>query len=741
MTAFFPSISTAQGFLRAVKLAWLLIGESISAGMASAQTSGDPHWAGVLKKRDWWRIASILFAALVASVGLTACSSAIPASDGLGLSSLWKGYVLAPARPDVMPVAVVSTSGDVAAASALVRPRAGVMSTLTHRPGGPTPVIVVDYGEDVGGTPSIEVESAQGHPTLHTAYSEGLPYLSPTGDDGPSQTPTASRSRYEDFRVTGPGTVSSGEIQGGERYELISLTTPGIVTLRRVSIRVSGLRVGPNAYRGWFLSSSPLLNRIWYAGSYTTQLDEVPPRSFRTFSFAASNSMSLVMDGAKRDRKVWAGDLTVEGPTIVSSTDGHAYFRDSLALLMSYQDSLGDEGGEVEPDGPIGTFPMSDDAFGGSPYSVSYSMDVILGLASYYRAMGDLAFVRNEWQNVTRELAWNRTLVDSRGLLVTDATNGRDWDYYDGAKTGAVTAYNAIYVEALRDAAELAKAQSRLGEAATYQAEADHVTAAINQYLWDPGLGAYMVSDSDPGAFAQDGNALAILDGIAPTNEVPTILATMHRLWTTPYGPQPFSVNSGNKTDISPYVTNLEVQARFSSGDTSGALALIEQLWAHMLQPGPYATGTMWEVVDSDGAPALGGFTSLAHGWASGPTPDLSAYVLGIQPRGAGYRTWAVAPQPGPLRWAEGQMPTPYGPIEVHWTTGPNGVFTLDLTSPSGTSGVATVPIPSASSTIAVDGHRVAGRFSTTMSGAVYATVPVRGGVRTHITVTPERPR
>ena len=49
----------------------------------------------------------------------------------------------------------------------------------------------------------------------------------------------------------------------------------------------------------------------------------------------------------------------------------------------------------------------------------------------------------------------------------------------------------------------------------------------MNQYLWDPTLGAYAVSDTMPGTVAQDGNSLAILYGIAPKSAVPAILAAM----------------------------------------------------------------------------------------------------------------------------------------------------------------------------------------------------------------------
>src|SRR5436190_9081141 len=79
-----------------------------------------------------------------------------------------------------------------------------------------------------------------------------------------------------------------------------------------------------------------------------------------------------------------------------------------------------------------------------------------------------------------------------------------------------------------------------------------------------------------------------------------------------------------------------------------------------------FITGTMWENIGPDGT-ATEARTSLAHGWASGPTPILTGYVLGVQPVEPGYQTFTVAPHPGSLRWAEGVVPTPYGRIGVRW--------------------------------------------------------------------------
>ena len=93
-----------------------------------------------------------------------------------------------------------------------------------------------------------------------------------------------------------------------------------------------------------------------------------------------------------------------------------------------------------------------------------------------------------------------------------------------------------------------------------------------------------------------------------------------------------------------PFVTTEEVAALFTTGATTQATALMRTLWGYMDRPGPDATGADWETVGADGAPAFGASTSLAHGWSSGATADLSSYVLGVQPSTPGFQTWSVTP-------------------------------------------------------------------------------------------------
>ena len=110
--------------------------------------------------------------------------------------------------------------------------------------------------------------------------------------------------------------------------------------------------------------------------------------------------------------------------------------------------------------------------------------------------------------------------------------------------------------------------------------------------------------------------------------------------------------------------------ARFATGDDARALELVRREWGWMLDPARGGPGTMWEAIGSWGS--IDGyekrFTSMAHGWSTGAAPALTAYVLGVRPTSPGYATFDVDPHRGDLGWAQGQVPTPHGPIRFAWS-------------------------------------------------------------------------
>jgi alpha-L-rhamnosidase len=84
----------------------------------------------------------------------------------------------------------------------------------------------------------------------------------------------------------------------------------------------------------------------------------------------------------------------------------------------------------------------------------------------------------------------------------------------------------------------------------------------------------------------------------------------------------------------------------------------------------------------------------------------LSGYVLGVRPVTPGFQTWIVQPQPGDLQWAEGQTPTPYGPIIVKWGQ-VSGRLIMEVDTPPGTSGTLAIPKAKAPGTVMLNGNPV----------------------------------
>ena len=91
-------------------------------------------------------------------------------------------------------------------------------------------------------------------------------------------------------------------------------------------------------------------------------------------------------------------------------------------------------------------------------------------------------------------------------------------------------------------------------------------------------------------------------------------------------------------------------------------------------------TGTLWET-------AAGGFDfgyagSLCHGWSALPVYIAKALMLGVKPLQAGWKQIAITPDCCGLDFASGAVPTPYGNIEVSFTSDGSKIKTLKVRCP-----------------------------------------------------------
>ena len=792
------------------------------------------------------------------------------------------------------PIKVVSTSGNVTNAEALVEDHEGY-ATLTMVQGSPAPQIILDYGRDVGGLPVFEVTSISGTPKLQAIYSESRQYLLPDGDaaaPGVPQNPEVAQpevsfvgdaagadlSRVDTYPLSRPGLIVNRLIQGGERFQIITLAAPGSVTLRQVGVQAKFFIPERDINSGFLRCSDPALNEIWHLGSKAVELCSVPARSlpttwtvtaqgvkvpgneftgyqggaawtdytatfdvrvvsnetawlvratafdgFRvvlaadndtlgiskpntlraysqatktalgeatladikpgswhnirnvlsgntieiyldnqlvltlnvagvpglfgplaagTVSFgndqgaeglfrnlvvtdpsqnvlyqatltdpsildqfaAGTNVLPSIMDGGKRDRNDFTGDIGISGLTLLYSTFAREYLAGSIELFSSFQAS---DGGialslppQYRPD--VTPFDRTSPTFLAIP---DYPLQHVTSIYQYYLYTGDKAFLQAQWPVVQKVIALYASLTSNpQRLVIPPAFFG---------SPSADTLTNAHFYGVLLQGAQLAEAVGHADVATGYRAAAAQLRQAINTVLYNSTTGLYDVNTAQKGVADQHGNSYAVLYGVAPApgttvaSMLQKLTGALYRPSTAPNatGPIPVQQSSGS-TQVGPYTSGYEVFARFEAGDTTGALALIRNEWGLMRKSSSYYSGATWEYVALDGTPGLGEGTSLAHGWGSGPTSALSKYVLGVRPIQPGYKTWLIEPQPGDLSWAAGTTPTPYGPIAVAWRKTSRGLR-MEIDVPAGTSGIVGVPTSSSTDAVTDNGRPI----------------------------------
>jgi len=621
-----------------------------------------------------------LLASAVTGVVIAALLPAQPAVAALPTwpsNPNWQSLVPAPTSGSVRAVRVTRTSGPVTNAGALAGQGTGTATLRTTSSASPA-TVVLDFGKEVGGTPYVAVSASSGSPlTVRVATSEALPFLTVGGNGLYNNDNGAAIS----LTVTGARTYT-GALRGGFRFAAIQLTTPGTVTLTAAGVNFTAYRATPDRYQGWFMSSDDQLNRMWYAGAYTTQMDMVPA------GVAPCFNVPVIFDGAKRDRAIWSGDLLITNPVAQLSlgTNSVPYVKGSINSIFDLQAANGRLTSAVGFRG-CGRF----------DYATTYSAYSAIIAILYYRYTGDTAFITGLRSKLEAATAYHATRLDANGLVVSN-----DPDYWQTTQSGEVTEYSLAYYELLL---HMIWMEARVGTAsrvAEYTTKAAALRNAVNTRLWNATAGLYQHTNTRPNVFPLDANMNAIRLGVAAPDRVQSILTYFRSRWQTRGSqisqPSPSMADPYGHT-MEPLNNTWEVMARFQSGDTAGAIDLLRRFWGIQVDPNSgYYTGTFWEFVNTNGLPSRG-FDSLAHAWGAGPTQVITEHILGATAVDPGYSTWQVKPQAGSLTWAQGQVPTATGPLVVRWARDATGQFHLQVTAPAGTAGEVWVPLASAAAT------------------------------------------
>ena len=359
---------------------------------------------------------------------------------------------------------------------------------------------------------------------------------------------------------------------------------------------------------GRFQCGDARKERLWELGVETIRL------CTRTF----------LVDGLKRDRLPWAGDLTVALLAQAYSFGDPEPVKRELAALGSGDVALG----------PIN---------GIGPYSLWWVIDHDL-LQKYF---GERDYLRLHYPKIKARMAEIATHEDERGFYANDL----GWDFLDwtdrkGASLRSEITRQVIYFAALKAAVRLAKRMNDDASAEAWEEKTERLRTKILSVGMDRTRHARalaIVFDLVEGESAKRYAAEIAADNLPPT--------------------------------VTPYMSTFEVMALAKAGETAAALKKFESVWGEMVDFGVDAYWEGWdhadkgnEVYEYYGRP-FG--KSLCHAWSSGPAFLIPGVFLGIQPTDDGWLNWKVSPSLSAFAPnARVIVPSPRGQIDVRFVNG-----------------------------------------------------------------------
>jgi hypothetical protein len=160
-------------------------------------------------------------------------------------------------------------------------------------------LVIFDFGQDVGGKVQVKVTGTSAVPPgLHASFSESRQYQALPPGDHNGETAFAPGSdaaniwvgpNFPGFPYTYdadshilplggapfPKVLEDPQLRGGFRYLTLFLDAPGYVEITGLALNFTAApkQADLRDYKGWFLCNDHLLNKVWYAGAYTVQLN------------------------------------------------------------------------------------------------------------------------------------------------------------------------------------------------------------------------------------------------------------------------------------------------------------------------------------------------------------------------------------------------------------------------------------------------------------------------------------
>lgn len=488
------------------------------------------------------------------------------------------------------------------------------------------PYIILDFGIEIhGGLQLVTGYMKDKNPVqVRIRFGESI---SETMADVDTASGAMNDHGMRDFKLDLPwlGGIEVGN--SGYRFVRIDLLDPNVELLLKEIRAVFIYRDIP--YLGSFKSNDERLNKIWETGAYTVHL----------------NMQQYLLDGIKRDRLVWVGDMHPEVMTINSVFGYNEVVPKSLDLIRD-------------------ATPLPAWMNGIS----SYSMWWIMLHRDWYRYQGDKNYLKAQKTYLVALLCHLMSKTKDGGEQL-DGKRFLDWPSSRN-KEAIHAGLQAMMVMSLTAGAELCEV---LGEYETAK-KCRTTVSALRKYIPDVG----------------DSKQAAALLGLAEL--IPAKTANNF-------------ISKGGVNNFSTFYGYYMLQAKAKAGKYQDAIDNIKKYWGGMLDLG--AT-TFWEDFNIEWLKNAGRIDempdkkkvdvhlcygdycykrlrhSLSHGWASGPTAWLTEHVLGVSIVEPGARIIRIRPNLGSLTFVEGTFPTPQGVVKIKHIKDASGKILTTINAPKG---------------------------------------------------------
>ncbi|WP_217592216.1 alpha-L-rhamnosidase C-terminal domain-containing protein [Cohnella sp. GbtcB17] len=295
-----------------------------------------------------------------------------------------------------------------------------------------------------------------------------------------------------------------------------------------------------------------------------------------------------------------------------------------------------------------------------------FSLYWIMMVYDHYRYYGDKQLVRSYLATMDALLDWFACRLDHLGLV--GAMPPMYWSFVDwveqwhdhagvppASQQGPLTVYSLMYAAALQYAATLNESAGRVSTAEEYTSRAEAVKEAVRLHCWSAERQLFRDGPATED-YSEHVQIWSVISGTVKEQQARALIVTM--------------LQDDALAKVSYAMSYFWFRALSMAGLYERAFEKWET-WRRLVR----LNLTTW-VEDPISQ------RSDCHAWGAVPLYEFTAEILGVKPSAPGFQRIRVAPQPGYLKWAKGEVATPHGNVKVEWQMDHSDTFILAVDGP-----------------------------------------------------------